>query len=121
MMDKLKRVVIKEELVAITGDFALAVVLDRFLCLGKRDKWIPKKASELVEETMLGVSKKCMRRYIKALIDKNYITERNNPDYKWDKTKQYRVNFEEIQWAVAEKINPFDRRHGEDLICKKTN
>ena len=117
---KLKRIVIKEELVAITGDFILAVILNQFLYWTERvrdfDKmleeektiaekegidlktplkcgWIYKKAEELIEETMLGISQTSMRNKIKLLIQMGFLTERNNPNYKWDHTKQYRVNF----------------------------
>jgi len=41
---------------------------------------------------MLGMSSPTIRKYLKALIDINVLTERRNPKYKWDKTLQYRVN-----------------------------
>ena len=117
---KLKRVVIKEELVAVTGDFMLAIILNQFLYWTERAKdfdkmlieekaiaeregidlktplkcgWVYKKAEELIEETMLGISQTGMRSKIKTLIKMGFLSERNNPNYKWDHTKQYRVNF----------------------------
>ena len=129
-MNKLKRVVIKEELVAITGDFILAVILNQFLYWSDRvrdfDKllleekeraekdgaevnidpangWIYKRAEELIDETMLGISIQSMRRNITRLVMQGYLFERNNPRYKWDRTKQYRVNFQKIKDDLKEK------------------
>lgn len=108
-LSKLKRIIIKEEYVAITGDFVKAVILDRFIYCSKiiltdiTDGWFYKTAEELSEETMLGLSVASMRTHIKALVDLNFISERNNPKYKWDRTKQYRVNLVEIVKALNEK------------------
>ena len=121
---KLKRAVIKEEFIALTGNFVDAVILNQFIYWSERVKdvdayiqqenerakqygteqttqeltggWIYKSAEELSEETMLGQSDKNMRRHIKSLIDAGYIDERTNPKYKWDRTKQYRVNLVKI-------------------------
>ena len=119
---KLKRAVIKEEFIAITGNFTDAVILNQFIYWAERVKdfdryirqenerakksglatqeltegWIYKSAEELAEETMLGLSKSNMRIHIKALEDAGYIDERTNPKYKWDRTKQYRVNLVKI-------------------------
>ena len=128
-LKKLKRAVIKEELVALTGDFASAIVLNQLIYWSERvsdfDKfieqekaraeehgeninidttcgWIYKTAEELSEETMLNVSRQSMRSYLKKLIDSGYIQERANPKYKWDKTKQYRVNIAKIQTDLKE-------------------
>lgn len=122
--NKLKRSVIKEELVAITGNFVEAVILNQLIYWSERvsdfDKfiaqektiaerhgeqitieqthgWIYKSAEELSEETLLKISKQNMRLHIKKLIELGYIQERNNPKYKWDKTKQYRLNMVKIQ------------------------
>lgn len=118
-MQKLKRAVIKEELVALTGDFIQAIILNQFIYWSERvrdfDKfileekeraeeegksvdmplmhgWIYKKAEDLAEEIMIDRSVSTMRRYIKALVKNGWIEERDNPHYAWDNTKQYRVN-----------------------------
>lgn len=133
-LKKLKRVVIKEELVALTGDFRSAILLNQFIYWSERtadtakflreerkrietysasqDKelaietldsldlhqgWIYKKSEELSEECMVGLSKATIRRYLKVLVDNQWLFERDNPKYKWDKTKQFRVNFVKIQ------------------------
>ena len=123
-MKKLKRSVIKEELVKLTGDFKKAVILNQMIFWSERvndfDKfieaernrmeshgedltmrpqngWIYKSAEELSEETMLGLSPKNMRTHIKELVKNGWLDERTNPHYKWDRTKQYRVNIVKIQ------------------------
>ncbi|MBF8376483.1 transcriptional regulator [Alicyclobacillus mali] len=121
---RLKRVVIKEELVALTGDYVKAILLNQFLYwservddfdlfileeqqrardIGKelnielRQGWIYKKAEDLSEETMLNMSKTAIGNHIKSLIDAGWIEQRRNPRNKMDKTYQYRVNIANIQ------------------------
>ena len=127
-MKPLKRVVIKEELVELTGDFRAALILNQFIYwIGKMydtDKyileekeralkhdtsvsieetngWVYKTAEDLNEELMVGMSKATIRKYIKQLIDMGYIHERRNPKYKWDKTMQYRVDLYKVQLDLA--------------------
>lgn len=123
LQHRLKRVVVKQELVELTGDIFNAIILNQLIYWSERvydfDKliseerhrmqseghtlnmqptngWIYKSADELNEETMLGVSPATMGRYIKTLLDKGYLLVRNNPDHKWDRTKQYRVDFVKV-------------------------
>lgn len=121
----LKRCVIKEEFVALTGDFKKAVVLNQMIYWSERvrdfDKfieeeknraamhqvdpqnkeltngWIYKKAEELSQETMLGISKNTMGRILEYLVSKGWLDRRRNPRYNYDKTYQYRVNIIKIQ------------------------
>lgn len=125
---KLKRAVIKEEFIAITGNFIDAVILNQFIYWSERVKdfdeyikqendrskkcgqnpqdltggWIYKTAEDMSSETMLGLSASNMRLHIKALEKAGFISERTNPKYKWDRTKQYRVNLNEIFASLAE-------------------
>lgn len=116
--------VCRESLFKLTGSFAAAIVLNQFLfwakCKADADAmyakeikayenengkldfkptygWIYKSAEELAEETMLGISRTNIRRIVKQLVEKGYILERRNPNYSWDRTYQYNVNFEQIQ------------------------
>lgn len=116
---RLKRVLIKEELVELTGDHIKAVVLGQLIYWTERvddfDKyiteersrmehegrtidvqplngWIFKSAEELIEETMIDISPPTMGRHLQKLIDSGYLQCRNNPEHKWDRTKQYRVD-----------------------------
>lgn len=128
--NKLKRAVVKEELVAICGDFIDAIILNQFIYWSERVKdfdkfiseeierakrhgieknmtpcngWIYKTSEELASETMLSMSPSSMRRHIKNLIELGYLDERQNPEYKWDQTKQYRVNLTKIQIDLIDK------------------
>jgi len=105
MTKKLKRAVIKEELVDLTGGFVEALILDALLQstlkiqehTGKNKKiWIDKKAKELSEELMLGMSKQTIRKYISRLVSAGYVAERNNPENDHDRTKQYRVDMDRV-------------------------
>ena len=120
-MEKLKRAVIKEEFVALTGDMLSAVILNQFLYWAERTRdidkyieeeinrakssddsedlflhkthgWIYKSVDELKDEVMATVSIKTVKRRINDLIEAGWIETRENPKYKWDKTKQYRPN-----------------------------
>lgn len=131
----LKRALIKEELVALTGDFMEALVLNQFLFWTSRvrdyDKllqeelelarrggsepelplkhgWIYKKSEELSEELMVGKSVTTIRRIISRLLEKGWLNERNNPVHAWDKTKQYRVNLAKVQKDLAALGYPLD-------------
>ena len=123
-MKKLKRAVIKEELVELTGDFRPALILNQFIYWIERmydtDKyileekeralkheievsideskgWVYKTAEDLNEELMIGMSVPTIRKYIKQLVEQGYLIQRKNPKYKWDKTMQYRVGLYKIQ------------------------
>ena len=127
-MKPLKRVVIKEELVALTGDFRPAIILNQFIYWIERMKdtdryileekeraskeqlevsidesngWIYKTAEELNEELMVGMSKATIGKYINQLVEAGYLAKTNNPKYKWDKTLQYRVDLVKVQKDLA--------------------
>lgn len=121
MPNNLKRAVIKEELVALTDDFKKAVILNQFIYwservrdfdkfieeennrknkdeeIEKRNGWIFKTAEEMSEEVMLNFSPSTIRSHIKELIANGWLDERDNPKYKFDHTKQYRVNINKIR------------------------
>ena len=115
----LKRVVVKEELVALTGDLEKAIILNQFIYWSQRindfDKfvaeerdraeaegmevvidfqngWIYKDMEELKDEIMTTSSISTMSRKLQDLVDQGWLDRRNNPKYKWDKRYQYRVN-----------------------------
>src|SRR6056297_355527 len=101
---KLKRVVIKEELVELTGNYKLALVLNQLLywtervgtkrynLFAKEERnrninetnnlkggWVYKKAEELANELMIGVTPETARNWLKELENQNYIISRKNP------------------------------------------
>jgi hypothetical protein len=121
----LRRVVIKEELVALTGDAIRAILLnqllywqarvrdyDRFLLeeLKRRSHgesenpnettlsngWIYKSAEELGEEVMLGLSKQSILRRLEELVAAGWLHRRRNPKHAWDRTLQYRCDLQRI-------------------------
>lgn len=126
-MSKLKRAVIKEELVSLTGDFKKAIVLNQMIYWSERVKdfdkfiseeqersklagiereekelnngWIYKKAEELAEETLMKVNKSTMSRCLDSLVKSGWLDRRRNPNprFGYDKTYQYRVNLVQIQ------------------------
>src|SRR5690554_1060678 len=130
-MKKLKRAVIKEELVALTGNTNEAIVLNQMIYWSSRvedsesfikeeldrarkfadgsiesledlkedfkNGWIYKSSKEMLEETMLSISRKTMDRIFNNLVENEWLSRRRNPKFKWDKTWQYRVNLNKIQ------------------------
>lgn len=130
--NKIKKVVLREDLLAITGDYRKAIILNQFIYWSERvsdaDKfieqeneiakknneterdlfygWIYKTSAELADEIMLGISSSQVGRYVKELCDYGFLSKRNNPKYKWDRTLQYRVNLVNIAIALREKGYP---------------
>jgi hypothetical protein len=123
---KLKRAVIKEEFVALTGNAECAIILNQFdywshrtddidayieeeiarqdnpeaidiLEKTKTKGWIYKSTKQLLEEVMLSTSEKTARRHLIKLVEHGWLQERDNPDNKWDKRKQYRYNLVKVQ------------------------
>lgn len=58
--------------------------------------WIYKKVLDLKEELMLDESEVTIRRKIQSLVKKGYIQERHNPNVRYDRTLQYRVNLDAV-------------------------
>jgi DnaD/phage-associated family protein len=128
MTRRTKKVIIKEELVELTGDYKLAIVLNQMIYWSERvadfdmfikeekDRlstekvesnileyqhgWIYKTSEDLAGECMITNSEATMRRYLDKLISCGWLSARRNPKYKWDKTMQYRVNVTAIQKAL---------------------
>ncbi|MDS9470897.1 winged helix-turn-helix domain-containing protein [Sporosarcina pasteurii] len=153
-LKKLKRVVIKEELFKLTGSMEEAVILNQFIYWSKRTKdadqyiaeekkrvgendksinstlskgWIYKTAEELADEVMLGISITTLRKHLKKLVDQGYLSRRNNPKYKWDKTFQYRVNSTKLMFDLQkmgyelEDYPELSRNYKIDVSNKKNN
>lgn len=125
---KLKRIIIKEELVALTGSIDGAIVLNQMVYWSERVQdfdgfmkeenkraknegyeqseytsgWIYKTADELTEELMNFKSPKTLSRILDNLVTKGWLDRRTNPKYRWDKTYQYRINLIKIQSDLSE-------------------
>jgi hypothetical protein len=116
---KLKRAVIKEEFVAVTGNVITALILNQMIYWSERitdfDKfieeekerfsnegkdikidlqegWIYKSYQELKDELMLTDSLKTISRHLKKLVDLGFLDRRRNPKIFYDRKYQYRVN-----------------------------
>ncbi len=120
MPKKIRKVVLREDLFALTKDTHKAIALGQLIYWSERTKdvdkfiteesarlkrggiesnmlpsygWIYKEAKEFIEETMLSISRPTANRLLNALVEDSYLFVRNNPDKPWDRTNQYRVNF----------------------------
>lgn len=64
--------------------------------------WIFKTQDELYQDDLLAhFGRNTVVYSLRWLVEVSpYLSERNNPKYSWDKTKQYRVNVEAIQSAI---------------------
>lgn len=116
----LLRSVIKEELVILTMHRDEAAILQQFLYWTPRCNsyqlflteetlrmhqellefeggWIYKTAEQLKHELlMIDTNVKTVRKYLKNLIDKGFLIRRKNPDWKVDRTYQYRINLRKL-------------------------
>ena len=123
---RLKRVVIKEEFVALCGGFFEGLILNQMLYWTERVRdvddfleeerrrmgwvggnggdsmpdyqggWVYKTADQLNDELMLGATRKTILKYLLSLCDKGYLSRRHNPRYPYDRTFQYRVNLVKV-------------------------
>jgi hypothetical protein len=109
-------VVLRKEFMDLTQDPLIAIVLNQLVYWSRRVNdysyylreekedepnpqfgWIYKSAEELIEETMIGVDRSTMCRYLTFLLDNEWILRRLNPHNKWDKIPQYRVNRRKLE------------------------
>ncbi|MBF0203591.1 MAG: helix-turn-helix transcriptional regulator, partial [Desulfamplus sp.] len=125
---KTKIAIIREEYISITGRYEQALILNQFIYWTERvydfDKfiieenarkdnhglqeemqelthgWIYKTAAQLADELMTGWSVSTTRIHLKKLIETGFIEERVNPKYKWNQTRQYRVNLNAVEDAL---------------------
>lgn len=113
---KLKRIVIKEEFVAITGNYIDAILLSQLLYWSERVRdfdlfikqeqieneiepkygWIYKSYLELSNETMIGLSPSNVKKHLEKLIELGFVSSRQNKN-KWDRRKEYKINLIAIQ------------------------
>jgi len=99
---KLKRVYIKEEFVAITEDPMQAILIDQLLELADDTGWTDLSAEELAKECLLNISRQTIRKNIAELVKKGFVIERRKKDWS-DHTLQYHVDMNVVIKAVHEK------------------
>ena len=128
---RLKRAVIREELVAITEDFLEGLILGQMLYWTERVRhfdvflkeeiqrnenhtesiptiepikgWFTKTAKDLNEELMLRMSEPTIRTKLKSLIEKKLLFERQNPYQRWNHSRQYRVSLLQLEQSLYQK------------------
>ena len=90
--------------------------------------WFCKSMPELLEETLLCVAGVTFRRYISYLIVRGWLQTRTNPQYKWDRRTQYRVNLRKLYSDLQKKgySLPDYSVHGmclssEQILCEQEN
>lgn len=130
-INKLKVVTIREDYVAVTGNWRTALILSQFVYWSERvndfddlleeesrrdpssleatvpfkNGWIYKTTEQLISELMVDFSRMTIRRDIESLVKKGFLMQRNNPKFAYDRTLQYRVDF--IRLALAMKTYGF--------------
>ncbi|MBY0500427.1 MAG: hypothetical protein K2P93_00290 [Alphaproteobacteria bacterium] len=122
----LRFIIIREELVDLTGGPLTAAILGQMLHWCQRapdfdlyvgeekanppqDKfflqygWFYKANQEFIEETMLRVTLATFRRYLSFLISRGWIQTRTHPKRKWDRRSQYRMNLRKLSADLQKK------------------
>lgn len=127
---KLKRAVIKEEYIVITGDMMESVILNQMIYWSEKVRdfdqfivenvknyahgktgsdssknlllhgWIYKSADQLKEEIMSQDSTRTINRKLDSLVSKEFLLRRRNPKDRYDHKYQYRVNFGTVLLAL---------------------
>jgi hypothetical protein len=70
---------------------------DEQINLSPTHGWIYKTADELAHETMVDINRKYIRNHLKYFVERGWLSQRKNPHSKWDRTIQYRVDFDKIE------------------------
>lgn len=97
-MENLKRSIIKEEYVELTGNIFDAVILNLLVELMKNSEngWVKISAKELTDISLLGLSIQSMRTHLKTLVSYGYLSEKSSPKEKWGKYKYWKPNLDKI-------------------------
>ncbi|MFT9075995.1 hypothetical protein [Ethanoligenens sp.] len=124
----LKRAVIKEEYIVITGDMMESVILNQLIYWSEKVRdfdqfifenvkqtrendtaeslllhgWIYKSADQLKDEIMSQDSTRTINRKLESLVTKKFLLRRRNPKDRYDHKYQYRVNFIAVMVALDE-------------------
>lgn len=132
---KNRAVPIREELVAITNDYKLAIVLGQLMydcnlhpeltvyideerSNRSQEKqsdthgWIYMPAAEMCDRTLMGVAPKTMRLWFHQLAAMGFIDVRKNTIDSYDQTHEYRINLVAIEVAIKNEgfdlVSPLD-------------
>jgi hypothetical protein len=125
--------IVGEGLLSATGHHAEAMILQRFLYWTGRlwdfdqfmyeervrrereiqdeppeSGWVGKTEDDLFRDLMPTASERAIRKHLKSLVRKGFLFEREDPEYSWEHTLQYRMNFVKLQRAMARRGYPLD-------------
>lgn len=116
----MKQCILREDFLKLTDSYISAMILENLVSytkssfklktlieeeLGSIDNnihsflegWFTKSYEQLSSDSLLNVDKKTIANNVKLLITLGYITEREHPNERWNKAKQYRVNVSKLQ------------------------
>lgn len=95
MNRKPRRIELTEDFVAITENIIEAIILRQFCDYNKShsNDWFAITAKKIKEDCFLDSSEVTVRSYLKKLEQQGFIMSRENSNCKWDKTIEYKVNF----------------------------
>ncbi len=115
---KLQLILVREELLTLTGEPRIAAILGQFLYWSQRvldldlflaeEKnisskchvfergWFHKTVEDLIEETQLSISLVTFRRYLGLFIDRGWVQTRVYSETRGNRTTQYRVNLRRL-------------------------
>lgn len=96
---RLKVAIIREEFVAITGDFAKAVILDQLLTWNyETQDFNAFNAAELSDMTMLGLSVPDMEKHLEELVNMGLVKSNVT---NWRAAGLYQVDFPQLTRTLA--------------------
>lgn len=121
---KLRLILVREELLTLTGDPRTAAILGQFLYWSRRVSdfdlflaeennlsskchvfehgWFYKTVQEFMEETKLSISAVTFRHYLGFLIDQGWVQTRVHSETRGSRTTQYRVNLRRLSRDLQE-------------------
>jgi len=93
---------------ACDGDYQPALLLSvlemwtGIRARNNRDGWIFRTQDELARDTAGVLTPRQIRKAIERLLELGLVERRRNPDYRWDRTYQYRLDIEALNALIAE-------------------
>ncbi|MBP9692757.1 MAG: hypothetical protein KBD90_05470 [Alphaproteobacteria bacterium] len=122
--NKLQLILVREELLTLTGDPRTATILGQFLSWSQRvpdfdlflaeeknfsskchvfeHGWFYKTVQQFMEETKLSISAVSFRRYLGVFIDRGWVQTRVHSETRGSRTTQYRVNLRRLYRDLQE-------------------
>lgn len=92
-------ILLQGKYVLLTGNYKKAILLEYFImCQEKDNEWFGVSFSKISEESLLGLSIVAIKKYVRELIEKGWISSRSNLNPSFGTARyQYKVNFDKIE------------------------